>query len=489
MEFHASHFAKRFSWRLILVFVGQFFVAITVCYLLTILPVSAQGLLPQDDPQKKSDKEKPSTPDHPVTVRPTVSDEEIQERIVKLLQATQKYEDTNVTVKNGIVFLEGRAKSERLKDWAAETAGKVEDVVAVFNAIEIDQPSPWDFQPAWQSLELIWFDVIRSLPFVAFGILILLLAWLLAGLSTRTLHWLLRRNLTNHLLRHVFARAIGFLVFLAGLYLVLQVAGLTRLAVTVLGGTGLIGLVLGIAFRDITENFLASIFLSLQQPFRPEDLVDIDGVQGFVQSLTYRVTILMTIDGNHVQIPNATVYKSIIRNFTSNPNTRGDFLVGIDYETTVTEAQEIASKVLADHPAVLRDPEPLVLVEDLGTSAVNLRIYFWINTQTHSIGKVKSSLIRLVKRAFQDKDIAIPDSAREVIFPDGIPVQLLRSDDSLQEYEPPPRRHIPSHEPNTVATGAEGGLVSEANEINEQAKHSKNPEGGKNLLVEDKSEN
>jgi small conductance mechanosensitive channel len=91
--------------------------------------------------------------------------------------------------------------------------------------------------------------------------------------------YLLRRGLvarsTSQLLREVLARAGGMLVMLAGLYLVLRIAGLTQLALTVVGGTGLIGLVLGIAFRDITENFLASLFLSLQQPFREGDLVEV----------------------------------------------------------------------------------------------------------------------------------------------------------------------------------------------------------------------
>ncbi|MEO8605059.1 MAG: mechanosensitive ion channel domain-containing protein, partial [bacterium] len=68
------------------------------------------------------------------------------------------------------------------------------------------------------------------------------------------------------------------------------------------GGTGLIGLAVGIAFRDITENFLASIFLSMQRPFETGDLVEVTGVTGYVQQLNVRTTILMTLDGNLVQI-------------------------------------------------------------------------------------------------------------------------------------------------------------------------------------------
>jgi len=256
------------------------------------------------------------------------------------------------------------------------------------------------------------------------------------------------------------ARAGGILVMLAGLYLVLRIAGLTQLALTVVGGTGLIGLVLGIAFRDITENFLASLFLSLQQPFREGDLVEVANVTGYVQRLTSRTTVLMTLDGNQVQVPNSTVFKSTIRNFTSNPNRREDFIVGIGYDDSIPFAQEVALKVLAEHPAVLTEPEPLVLVENLGPATVNLRVYFWLDGGRHSWLKVKSSVIRLVKRAFQDSEISLPDEAREVTFPHGVPVRMIEGEGAV---EPFPAK--PTAEPETVTTKAEASLQSEAEEI------------------------
>ena len=229
----------------------------------------------------------------------------------------------------------------------------------------------------------------------------------------------LRKRLPNTLLLNVAGYTAGVITFLIGLYVLLQIAGLTNIAATVIGGTGLLGLVLGIAFRDITENFLASIFLSVQNPFRSGDLVEIAGIQGFVEALNTRVTVLMTLEGNHVQIPNATVYKSNIFNYTSSPNRRTDFMIGIGYEDSISKAQEVALKVLENHPAVLNDPEPLALVDSLGAATVNLRIYFWINGKEYSYIKVKSAIIRLTKRAFEDAGISMPDEAREMIFPHG----------------------------------------------------------------------
>jgi hypothetical protein len=94
--------------------------------------------------------------------------------------------------------------------------------------------------------------------------------------------------------------------------------------------------------------------------------------------------------------------------------------------------------------------------------------------------KVKSSVIRLVKKAFQDSGISLPDEAREVTFPHGVPVRMIESQGAAE-----PALAKPTAEPETVATKAEAGLQSEAKEIKEQALRSWTP--GENLLTSSSS--
>ena len=157
--------------------------------------------------------------------------------------------------------------------------------------------------------------------------------------------------------------------------------------------------------------------------------------------------------------------------------------MGIGYDDSISVAQEVALKVLAEHPAVLNEPEPLVLVDNLGPSTVNLRVYFWLDGSRHSWLKVKSSVIRLVKRAVQDSGISLPDEAREVTFPHGVPVRMIESERAVEPVEPVLAK--PTAEAETVATKAEAGLQSEAEEIKEQARRSWTP--GKNLLTSSSS--
>lgn len=420
-----------------------------------------------------------------VDVKPVARDEEIRQRLQSVLEATDWFTAPEVRVEEGVVFLTGRVSSDELKKWAGDLARNTQDVVAVANRMEVIQPSIWDLGPASRGVMGLWRDFLRSVPLLFLGLLILALsvgAGLLAARKTRSL---LRHRIPARLLRNVIAGGIGVLVFLVGTYIVLRVSGLTQLALTVVGGTGLVGLAVGIAFRDITENFLASIFLSMQRPFETGDLVEVSGVTGYVQQLNVRTTILMSLDGNLVQIPNASVYKSNLRNFTTNANRRDQFDVGIGYDDAINEAQEIALQVLTEHPAVLSEPEPLVLVDSLGKATVNLRVYFWINGREHSLVKVRSSVIRQVKRAYQNHGISMPDEAREVVFPQGIPITMLDGKpaampDAQAEKQLPAAG--PSKELDVVSTKAEGGLQSEAGVLDEQARQAQPLREGENLL-------
>lgn len=413
-----------------------------------------------------------------VEVQSVVDDDAIRQRLTDILNTTGWFNAPEVTVVDGIVYLEATPENEDYRQWAGDLARNTQGVIAVVNQINVALGTIWDFDPALQAVKDLARGFIRSLPLIVVAVVIIGISWIFAWFTMLLLRRRLLTRSGSQLLREVIARAGGILVILVGLYIVMRIAGLTQLALTLVGGTGLVGLVPGIAFRDITENFLASLFLSLQQPFRVGDLVEVANVTGYVQRLTARTTILMTLDGNQVQVPNSTVFKSTLQNFTSNPNRREDFIVGIGYDDSITFAQEVALKVLCEHPALLKEPETLVLVENLGSSTVNMRVYFWLDGNQHSWLKVKSSVIRFVKRALQDANISMPDEAREVTFPHGVPVRMIEGERTVKPAEP--ARVMPITEPEAVSTQAEAGLESEAGEIKEQARKSWTP--GENLL-------
>ena len=441
-------------------------------------PASAQDET-KADTESAADEKTPVA--EQVKVRPIANDQAINQRLSKILKATGWFTDVAVKVEEGIVFLDGRTDSKDNRLWAGNLAGKITDVVAVVNRITVVEPSPWNVYPAIKEVSLLWESLLQGVPRFGLGLIVLLVVVVFARLTVYGLRTVLDKRL-NPLLADVAARVISILIFLLGFYLALQVAGLSGLSTTVLGGTGIAGLVAGIAFRDLLENYLASILISIRNPFRIGDLVEIDGHLEVIERVTTRGTVLMNQDGNHVQIPNAIVYKSIIRNYTANPNRREMFEVGIGFESNASHAQEVAMRVLSDHPAVLSEPEALVLVDRLGSATVNLVIYFWYDGSAYNGLKVKSSLIRLVKQAFEKEQISMPDEAREIIFPSGVPVHVTHASAEETAVEPVRKTPQTGSDSQQVTTKAEGSLESEELQLRDQARKSRTPEEGESLL-------
>lgn len=360
--------------------------------------------------------------DQTISVTESVRDDQIAARIQAILKATGWYDDARVEVQDGIVFLDGTAASSKRQDWARDLAAKTDGVVAVVNRLTVAQEADFSIDPAVSELRNLWDKTVAAAPLILLALLILPLALFLSAGVARLARWALKERLGTPFLRDVTARFIALPVFLVGLYIVLQIAGLTQLAISVLGGAGVIGIVIGFAFRDIAENFLASLLLSLRQPFRRGDFVDVAGRQGVVHSMNTRSTVLVSPEGNHIQIPNAAVFKATIENFSASPSRRGSFDVGIGYDASISDVQQIILHELSEHDAIAADPEPMVLADTLGAATVTIKIYYWFDGAAISPLKLKSVLIRRVKKALMDAGISMPDEAREIIFPNGIPL-------------------------------------------------------------------
>ena len=401
-----------------------------------------------------------------VEVDPENSDDEIARRLEEIFEATGWFDAACVRVDRGVVFLTGSTASASHQEWAEKTAMRTSDVVAVVNQIRVRERPFWDLTPAWNSLITMGRTSLQQLPLFLVALLIAVLAYYIGLVGAEISRRLTQRSIDSALLRDVMANVIAVLIFIVGVYIALRVSGLTRLAVTLLGGTGLVGLALGFAFRDIAENYLSSILISLNHPFNVGDLIEVDGSMGFVRKVTTRGTILSTLDGNQIQIPNSTVYKNKVLNYTATPLSRLEIKVGIGFDDSIAQAQEVIMKTFQSHNAVMEEPSPLVLVESLGSSTVNLRCLYWFDQTEHSGLKVGSALIRQVKQALSDAEISMPDDAREIIFPSGVPVEMIDSKATAKNDQVSVSEtiHDSAKEACSVSAG-EGDLTSEQDEV------------------------
>ena len=351
-------------------------------------------------------------------------------------------------------------------------------------AIDTVQPNSvsWDFLKE-QSVQLLH-SFVQLLPTLFLGIIILVISYLIATPLSRLLIKPVTYMTNSKLVHLVARRGISTLIILLGFYLFLRLAGLTEFAVAIMSGTGLIGLILGFAFRDIAENFIASLLLSVQRPFKIDDVIEVDGRIGIVKKVTARATTLVDYDGNHIQIPNATVYKNTIKNLTANPKMRGHFTIGIGYDNDIRGAQSLAISVIKNQNSVLSDPPPQVLVDNLGSATINFTVYFWVNGEQYSIVKVASQLMRELINSFTQHNISMPDDARERVLlnsqgEDIYPTASEAKTETTEKTKEKP--HTQKHK-NTEHEHSIDDVSSDTDDIREQADESRDPEQGKNII-------
>jgi small-conductance mechanosensitive channel len=381
----------------------------------------------------------------------TKDDTRISRRLRSIFSEIDAMQGISVNVTGGVVALQGEVDSAATEDRALRFARQVEGVVDVQNKMTINRDLQPRLQATWRKILALGQQLLAGLPLFVLALTVLLLFWLV-GRWVAARHNLFRRISPNYFIASLLGQVTQLLLLILGLVLALILLDATALLGTILGAAGIIGLAVGFAVRDTVENYIASILLSIRNPFEVNDFVDIDGHMGNVVKLTSRATILLSPDGNHIRIPNAMVFKAVITNFTRHPERRFEFDVGVDTDQDLVAAQALALRILSTVSGLLTDPKPMVIVQSLGDSNVVLRCYGWVDQRNFSFPKVRSESIRLVKQAFDRQGIVMPEPVYKVrLFDAGsasATASLAETEGIVQR--PVPLRHT-DEEP--IATG------------------------------------
>jgi small conductance mechanosensitive channel len=117
----------------------------------------------------------------------------------------------------------------------------------------------------------------------------------------------------------------------------------------------------------------------LFRPFTKGDFIDAGGITGTVDEIRLVSTTLTTPDNKLVTVPNAMIYTSAIINFSAKETRRLDLVFGVGYNDDLKVVADILTKICADHPLVLAEPEPNIFITNLGDSSVDFAVRPWVN--------------------------------------------------------------------------------------------------------------
>jgi small-conductance mechanosensitive channel len=231
-----------------------------------------------------------------------------------------------------------------------------------------------------RALDMAYEAMAERAPQLLAAALVLLVVSLLGSALGLGISRLMQRTDRTGRYARVARRLVRWLMVGLGLVLALHVLGLTAVATSLLATGGLMAVILGFAFKDIGENLLAGVFLAFSRSFDVGDLIESGGLRGVVKSIDLRDTHIRTGDGCDIFIPSASIYRNPLLNFTRDGLRRASFTIGIDYRDDADEALRLLRKNLPEVSGVLRDPEPLVEISELGGAWVELGVHVWADT-------------------------------------------------------------------------------------------------------------
>ncbi len=209
---------------------------------------------------------------------------------------------------------------------------------------------------------------------------------------------------------YLLARFVSLLIYVIGLLIGLQAAGVNLNFLAILGGS--LGIGVGFGLQSIVANWVAGLVLLIEQPFRIGDRIDVGGTAGVVGRVGVRSTWVRTYDNEVIIVPNSDFTTHQVTNWTVNDD-RVRLAIGVVVAHD-SDAEKIAAlllEVARENPSVLTDPPPEALLNDLAKDSLIFSLRFWTIIEAHDNHRLKSDLRLLILRKLQQHGIAVGETS------------------------------------------------------------------------------
>lgn len=235
------------------------------------------------------------------------------------------------------------------------------------------------------------------------GLLFLALAYL-TSLALR--HALQRggRHDLGHVLGHFVFWAVAFFGFLVVITIILP----SMQPVDIFTSLGVGSVALGFAFKDVLQNLLAGLLILIRRPFHRGDQITVGDIEGTVQAVEPRATLVKTYNGRLVIIPNTDIYTRSVTVNTAYDIRRTEIVVPVGVEVDVEQAIDVFRGAVLSVEDVLEDPKPDVLPWEFKDNNVNIRVRWWTKSQRTFEVRTRAAVVAAIKRASEDAGIALP---------------------------------------------------------------------------------
>ncbi len=259
--------------------------------------------------------------------------------------------------------------------------------------------------------------LIKHLPNLVVAIVIAIIFAIISRIAGKIMLNLLLRVFDSRQIAGLLAAIFKVIIFVTGIFIALEFLGLTGTVTSLLAGAGIVGLAIGFAFQDMTENLIAGIAMGIRKPFEIGDVIEAEKVFGTVKAINLRNTLVETFYGQLEIIPNKILFRNIVTNYSINGERRIEVPVGISYADDVDKARDVIVSALKEKDFVIKHDDLNVFAEGFGDSSVNLLVWLWIK-YPGEVGfmEARHQAVATVHRTLAENDILIPFPIRTLDF-------------------------------------------------------------------------
>lgn len=261
-----------------------------------------------------------------------------------------------------------------------------------------------------------WDNFLISLPSLVVAFVVFILGIIVIKYLSKVAYKYIDKKSKDPLVSDFLVNIISIVFFIFLIVITLSILGWGSITNKILAGAGIGTFVIGLALKDIGENFLAGILMAFRRPFRVGDLIEIQGLKGRVTKLTLRETSIKSLDGRDIYIPNGLIVRNPLQNYTIDNFYRNEFVIGLDYDDDVSEILKLIEDTVMGFSEIVKMPLPIVFIDELATSTVNVKVQYWI--QTNDVGapgvQLRSQVMLKVFKNIINSGYKLPSDIVEV---------------------------------------------------------------------------
>jgi len=191
-------------------------------------------------------------------------------------------------------------------------------------------------------------------------------------------------------------RLARFGIVALGLLLVLDRLGWSQAALSFLAGLGIVGIAIGFALQDIVKQLAAGVLLLMLRPFSIGDKVKIGTFEGQVMQVQLRATVLKTVNGDEVLIPNADVYTTAITNTSRYQQRRHNIPLTLTATTDLAQTRAALLQAARNVSGVLDKPAPTIIATGMEGQVQKLEVRFWVDERASDADAVKTVVLEAI---------------------------------------------------------------------------------------------